>query len=330
MPQRTEIRRTASFLAALCVLALAACAPRIAPPGGGAATPALATDYFLTADGMRLPLRVWPTDAPPRAVFLALHGFNDYSKSFEAPAAAWRKSGIAVYAYDQRGFGAAPGHGLWPGVAAMTGDLVVASRLLRARYPGTPLYLLGESMGASVILAAFAGDERPDADGVVLSAPAVWARRFMPGYQRVALWLGAHTVPWLKVTGQGLKIRASDNNEMLRALGRDPLVIKGTRIDALYGLTNLMDAALAAAPKLDIRTLILYGRVEQLIPESARRAILAALPKDGAWRHIEYESGFHMLLRDLNADIVLRDIAVWVTGTTDAGTSFANRSGAAP
>ena len=111
-------------------------------------------------------MRVWSSDAPPRAVVLALHGFNDYSKSFEAPAAAWRKAGIAVYAYDQRGFGAAPHHGLWPGVAAMTGDLAVASRLLRARYPGTPLYLLGESMGASVILAAYGGADRPDADGV--------------------------------------------------------------------------------------------------------------------------------------------------------------------
>jgi alpha-beta hydrolase superfamily lysophospholipase len=263
-------------------------------------------------------------------VVLALHGFNDYSKSFEAPAAAWRDSGIAVYAYDQRGFGAAPNHGLWPGVAAMTGDLVSASRLLRARHPGAPLYLLGESMGASVILAAYAGAERPDADGVVLSAPAVWARRFMPAYQRAALWLGAHSFPWLKVTGQGLKIRASDNKEMLRALGRDPLVIKGSRIDALYGLTNLMDAALAAAPRLDVRALILYGRAEQLIPESARRAVLAALPKGGAWRNVEYESGFHMLLRDLNADIVLRDIAAWVTRTGDTGTSFATNPGPAP
>ncbi len=321
MMSRVKFRVT--LIIALC--ALSACAPRIAPPGAATVTPVLAKDHILTADGIKLPLRVWLTEAPPRAVVLALHGFNDYSKSFEAPAAAWRESGIAVYAYDQRGFGEAPNHGLWPGVAAMTGDLVAASRLLRARYPGTPLYLIGESMGASVILAAYAGAERPDADGVVLSAPAVWARRLMPGYQRLALWLGAHMFPWLKVTGQGLKIRASDNREMLRALGRDPLVIKGTRIDALYGMANLMDEALAAAPKLDINALILYGRDEQIIPQPARRAMLTALPKGGKWRHIEYESGFHMLLRDLNADIVLRGVADWLTKPRDAATRFANK-----
>ena len=295
----------------LCLFLAGACAPTVAPRGIGQHTPVLADDYVQTDDGIKLPLRVWRGDGPAKAVVLGLHGFNDYSKSFEHPAKAWTKAGIAVYAYDQRGFGAAPHHGLWPGSAAMTGDLALVSRLLRDRHPDVPLYVVGESMGAAVILAAYGNGDRPAADGVVLSAPAVWSRDHMPFYQRGALWLGVRTLPWMKLTGQGLEIRASDNDDMLRALGRDPLVIKATRIDALYGLTNLMDEALAAAPKMDARALILYGREEQLIPESARKSLLARLPQNGRWRYTEYDSGFHMLLRDLNADLVLRDIAAW-------------------
>ncbi len=295
----------------LCLFMAGACAPVLAPRGMGAHDAMLADDYVRTGDGTELPLRVWRGDGPVKAVVLGLHGFNDYSKSFEHPAKAWTAAGIAVYAYDQRGFGAAPHHGLWPGSKAMTGDLAEVSRLLRARYPDVPLYIVGESMGAAVILAAYGNGDRPEADGVVLSAPAVWSRDHMPFYQRGALWLGARTVPWLTLTGQGLEIRASDNDDMLRALGRDPLVIKETRVDALHGLTNLMGEALAAAPKMDARALILYGREEQLIPESARRALLDKLPQNGRWRYAEYDSGFHMLLRDLNADLVLRDIAAW-------------------
>lgn len=278
----------------------------------------LADDYIATSDGTKLPLRVWRGEEAPKAVVLGLHGFNDYSKSFEHPAKTWTTAGLAVYAYDQRGFGASAKPGLWHGTEAMTDDLVAASELLRRRHPGVPLYLVGESMGAAVILAAFARAEQPVVDGVVLSAPAVWARDHMPAYQRAALWLGAHTLPWMKLTGRGLKIRASDNDDMLRALGRDPLVIKSTRVDALYGLTNLMDEALAAAPKLDTRALILYGREEQLIPEEARKALLDALPSGGKWRYAEYETGFHMLLRDLNADRVLGDIVTWAIRPVDA------------
>ena len=287
----------------------------------------LTDDFVRAVDGTMLPLRVWYGDGPIKAVVLGLHGFNDYSKSFEHPAQAWTKVGIAVYAYDQRGFGAAPHHGLWPGSKAMTGDLLAVSRLLRDRHPGLPLYVVGESMGAAVILAAYGNGDRPEADGVVLSAPAVWSRDHMPFYQRWALWLGVRTFPWMKLTGQGLEIRASDNDDMLRALNRDPLVIKATRIDVLHGLTNLMDHALAAAPKMDARALILYGREEQLIPESARKALLALLPQNRRWRYAEYDSGFHMLLRDLNADLVLRDIAAWaVEPNAPSGTPVAARA----
>ena len=83
----------------------------------------------------------------PRAVILALHGFNDYSNAFAAPGAAWARLGIATYAYDQRGFGAAPARGRWAGGRVFAEDATTAACLLRQRHPGVPLYLLGESMG---------------------------------------------------------------------------------------------------------------------------------------------------------------------------------------
>lgn len=293
---------------------VAGCAPFVARPGPPQSAPVLAKSHIRTADGAILPLRHWPAKGVAKGVIIGLHGFNDYSKSFAAPADVWTREGLTVYAYDQRGFGAAPDHGLWPGVATLTADLNTAVTLIRQKHPDLPLFLVGESMGGAVVLAAAAGATPPDADGLVLSAPAVWARHTMPAYQRAALWFAAHTVPWLKLTGRGLKIQASDNIEMLRELGRDPLVIKGTRVDALYGLSNLMDAAHAAAPRLRNRTLILFGRDEQLIPEPARRTFLAGLPDDGSWRYAEYPTGFHMLLRDLNASAVLKDIAAWTSG----------------
>ncbi len=70
----------------------------------------------------------------------------------------------------------------------------------------------------------------------------------------MALWIGARLMPGLTLTGRGLGIKPSDNIAMLRALSRDPLVIKETRVDTIYGLVNLMDAALAAAPRLARQT----------------------------------------------------------------------------
>jgi len=302
----------------LAIFLLAACAPRLAPGGPGLSpedpTPGFTQGALVTDDGLRLPARRWVPEGKIKLLILALHGFNDYSNAFEETGRYLAEQGILTVAYDQRGFGEAPHRGRWAGVGAMTADLNTAARSLGESHPGLPLILLGDSMGGAVILAALTSEDPPPAKSIVLSAAAVWGRKTMPWYQRAALWLGAHTVPWGNVSGRGLKIQASDNIEMLRALGRDPLVIKETRVDAVYGLANLMDAALASAPDVRLPALLLYGENDEIIPMEPTLEFWRDLPRtDGvAQRMALYDTGWHMLLRDLRADIVLADIAHWV------------------
>jgi alpha-beta hydrolase superfamily lysophospholipase len=299
--------------AALLMLFLAACAPRLQPFEDATVMPSLEEDRLVMADGAELPLRSWAPAGDPKAVFLALHGFNDYSLSFEEPAKHWAEAGILTYAFDQRGFGDTRYRGLWAGEDRMIDDLRTAAALIRQRHAGTPLYLVGESMGGAVIMAAAVSDDPPTADGLILAAPAVWGREAQGPVQSGALWMFAHTVPWLTLTGEGLHVQPSDNIEMLKKLSRDPKVIKETRVDAIWGLTNLMDLAYDAAPRLPAPTLILYGSQEDVLPDDAVLAMLRRLPKeaDRRPRVALYPTGYHMLLRDLNAAVVLDDIAVW-------------------
>ncbi len=326
--------RAAGLALLLSLPAVAGCAPRLQEPGPLAmvpAAPSLEADGFTTADGFVLPVRRWLPANRPRAAMVALHGFNDYSKAFEAPGRWLADRGIAVYAYDQRGFGETPQRGIWPGVPVMVEDLKAMARLVGERHPETPLILLGESMGAAVVMVALAGDQAPPHDRAILVAPAVWSRTTMPAVQATGLDLIAHIAPWLPVDGRGYKRRPSDNVDMLRALGRDPLVIKETRFDAVYGMVNLMDQGLEAAERLDGRVLILLGEQEDIIPEKPVQALLARLPSqqvDGP-RVAIYAAGYHMLLRDLQADVVLTDIAHWIADPQGPLPSAADRRGAA-
>ncbi|MGB8275413.1 MAG: lysophospholipase [Alphaproteobacteria bacterium] len=308
------VRCVTRALAALAIVLAAGCAPRLQPLGEAPAPPRLDDQSFRTADGVTLPVRRFLPDGSPKAVIVALHGFNDYSNAFTDPARAWAKDGIATYAYDQRGFGETPHRGLWPGVDILASDAGAFARALRRRYPDTPLYLLGESMGGAVAMTALARDRSIPVDGVILAAPAVWARETMNPFQTGLLWIGAHTVPWLTLTGRGLHVRASDNDEMLRALSRDPLVIKETRVDTIYGLADLMDAAMDAAKDLPVPALVLYGEHDEVIPRDPVIAMLHRLPaqENPRLRVAFYSTGYHMLLRDLHADKVIADVASWI------------------
>jgi acylglycerol lipase len=315
------------MLAVASLLGLAACAVPgredyaslvAAHAASAPATAQLAEDKMIMADGTALPLRVWLPKGEIKAVVLAVHGFNDYSNAFEGPARALAAYGIATYAYDQRGFGAAPLHGLWPGRWQLADDLATASRLIRARHPDRKLYLMGESMGAAVAIVAMTGETgtpRPDADGLILVAPAVWGRQTMGLLERGALAIGMRLIPGVTVSGRGIiRITPSDNNEMLRGLARDPLVIKSTRIDTIYGLVDLMDAAFASAPLLDMPLLYLYGQRDEIVPKKPTELMIEHLPPAarGIQRVAWYANGYHMLMRDLDAAVVMSDIAAWV------------------
>lgn len=300
-----------------CLLVVAACMPRYLPAGPPVTAPALditADGGALTmADGPRLPLRSWLPDQPPTAVILALHGFNDYSNAFDEPGKYWAARGLATYAYDQRGFGRAPDRGRWAGSETYIDDLRTAAALLRARHPALPLYILGESMGGAILLTAMTGERPPSADGVILVAPAVWDRSHMPFYQTWALWLASHTLPWMQLSAKGLDIMPSDNIDMLRKLSADPLVIKETRIDTIRGLVDLMDEAFGRSPQLTTRSLSLYGLRDEVVPKAPTLDMMARLPRDGRHQLAVYSRGFHMLLRDLQAELVLADIFSWIT-----------------
>lgn len=303
------------FLPALLVIlgVLAGCTtPRIQVHEGMTSVPALNPDHILSEDGMRLPLTLWRPAGDPRAVVLALHGFNDYRRSFEETGAFLAARGVAVYAYDQRGFGETAGAGGWFGEARLAADVRLTASLIRARHPGLPLYLLGESMGGAVALRALAAQPGDWADGLILLAPAVWGRQTMPWLQRAGLWLLAHTFPTTTLSARGLNIRATDNDAAIQKLREDPRVIKDTRVEALWGLADLMDQALATPPPAGLPTLILYGARDQIIPKRPTCRWLAARPESAAHRLAVYAQGWHMLTRDLQADKVLADIATWL------------------
>jgi alpha-beta hydrolase superfamily lysophospholipase len=184
--------------------------------------------------------------------------------------------------------------------------------VIRARYPGIPVFVLGESMGGAVAMTAFASAAPPRADGLVLVAPAVWSRATMPLTYRVALWATSHTLRWWALTGSGLHILPSDNFPMLRALSRDPLVIKGTRADAIAGLVTLMDDAYGSPSHLThIPLLLAYGGNDQIIPPKPTRAVIAKLGPNASIKF--YPKGYHMLLRDLEGPERWADIANWVS-----------------
>lgn len=263
-------------------------------------------------DGTRLPYRRWLPAGVPKTLILALHGFNDSRDAWEIPAADFTAAGCALYAPDQRGFGTAPGRGLWAGTAPLVADAAEMVRLVRALQPGVPVVLMGESMGGAVLMCLATSPLAPSDGHYVLVAPAVWGRARMNAFLRSSLWLGATLLPGLALSGAPVRVTASDNRAALIRLSRDPLTIHETRLDTLRGLVDLMDAALAAAPRFTAPGLFLYGGRDELVPKGAMAAMWRRLPEDGRITLAYYPRDYHLMLRDLGRASPIGDVLSWL------------------
>jgi alpha-beta hydrolase superfamily lysophospholipase len=298
-----------------------ACTPVVMPAGPAVGAPSLREDAILTRDAAILPLRRFPGMSEPRLVLLALHGFNDHAGNFLIDSLPqFGAAGVLIYAYDQRGFGRAPGRGFWAGAETLATDAVDAARLVRQRHPDLPLFILGESMGAAVTVLAGASATPPPVDGYILLAPALWSREAMNPIMRGGLWLAARTIPMMGLQGGVSGIVASDNMEALRRLSRDPLTIRTTRVDAAVGLVDLMDLAVQALPHccrnaLGARmpALMLVGAQDMIVPARATRHAISAVPKPERPRLGIYQQGFHLLLAGSNREMVVRDILAFMS-----------------
>jgi alpha-beta hydrolase superfamily lysophospholipase len=318
-------RNRAGFAGArwLVVLALAlvtACAPTVqaamrAPSAFAGPRFAVEEQRFYSFDGAPLGLSAWPaqSNTPPWAVIIALHGMNDYAEAFYLAGPRWAQAGITTYAYDARGFGRSPQRGVWGGQALMTEDVRTAVAVARQRHPGAIVAVVGDSMGAATAMAAFASDRPPNADRLVLVAPAVWGWSTMPPLYSASLIVGAYLFGASNVRPPRevqVQITPSDNIDMLRKIGRDPNMLFETRVDAVFGLVELMETASKAAPQLKGPTLFLYGAKDQIIPRASAVRVARALPPQA--RSALYADGYHMLLRDLQASRVHDDIIAFI------------------
>ena len=295
----------------LAATVLAGCDARIAPSGSPAEQPAETAGRFVMPDGTALPYRQWLPDGPPSAVVLALHGMNDSRDAWEYPAPAFAAAGMAVFSPDQRGFGATPTRGFWPGTNGFTADVRAMVRLLRDRYPHTKLILMAESMGAAALMVLATQPDPPAVDGYVLVAPAVWGRSNMNVFMRGALWLADRMMPGLRLSGSGfVKVTASDNRQALVRLSADPLTIHETRVDAIEGLVDLMDQAELAGRSFRGPALFLYGGHDELVPARATARVWRGLPAGSVLAF--YPNGYHLLLRDKDRSVPIGDIVAWI------------------
>jgi alpha-beta hydrolase superfamily lysophospholipase len=298
----------AGVTVSLAAVALAASRPRTEPVARARRTPpVLHDDALIAGDGVRLPLISWQPQEPA-AIMLGLHGYGDYRRAFRLAGPWFAARRIALFAYDQRGFGETESRGRWPGAAELIQDLAEAVLLLRERYPGLPLYVTGESMGGAVALAGLGQAKVVGVDRLLLAAPAVRGQVPLRELHDLALRLGALALPWLAVALRRGARPWLEPGEAAR-LADDPLILRQISVAAYDGLIELANQASDDPAEAIPPALLLYGELDATIPRVAIDDLV--LRHDNVTTRL-YPERHHLLLHEKGAGAVLEDCLAWL------------------
>jgi alpha-beta hydrolase superfamily lysophospholipase len=247
----------------------------------------------------------------PLGTVILVHGLGEHAGRYGEVAAHLQQWGFAVRAYDQQGHGqshGARGDMLRPG--SLQADLcrVIDDTRQHPSLQGTPLILLGHSMGGLVVARTLAEGLRP-VDAAVLSSPALGA--FPNLFQKMLLASLPRVVPHLRVDN-GLKADfVSRDPDVVKAYKADPLVHR--RISAGLAAWILTQGAqtLADAGQWQVPTLLLYAGQDRLVNPLASADFARAAP--AALLQAEcFEGMYHEIFNDLYRAQVFAALKRWL------------------
>lgn len=233
------------------------------------------SDSLLARDGTRLALYRWPGEGR-RGTVLLVHGLGEHGGRYAHVAAWFAKRGLRCIGYDHRGHGRSEGaRGIIPNDSALRDDLGMVIDALRPA--DSPFILLGHSMGGAVV-ADFVARRVRAADLVILSSPALKAPLSM--LQRLQLAIGQRFAPDL-VQGNGLDATGiAHDPATVKAYLDDPLVHDRISARLARAILDAGETALAAAPKWDTATLLVYGGADRLVDPRGSQAFAASAPRE--------------------------------------------------
>lgn len=270
---------------------------------------------FQASDGLQLFERSWRPDGDPIATVVIVHGYAEHCGRYGHVAERLVNSGHAVYAFDLRGHGRSEGRRVFArSLDEHVADLRHYVARIRELERGTALFLLGHSMGGTIV-ASFLMSDASGVSGAILSGAALRSRR---GLSRVpqAIFSGlgrlAPRLPLATLSSANI----SRNEAVVTSYDNDPLVYRGRMpagtVSALIGAIREIEAGME---RITLPLLLLHGTLDALTePDGSRELYERAGSQDKKLKL--YEGFYHEILNEPEKRIVLDDIVAWLEKRT--------------
>jgi alpha-beta hydrolase superfamily lysophospholipase len=220
--------------------------------------------FVTSVDQTRLFYRHWPASAPWNGrVVVVLHGIGYHSAPYKVIAQALNPHGTEVYGLDARGHGLSQGRRGYVGTSVEVGaDVECMIRFVQQERPEAKIFLLGDSMGASLAL-NYAKRNSRELGGLILLALALnldlSQYLSLESLSLMPYFALAHREPVISLVGKRLE-ESSRDAEFIARRRVDPLAYKHVSFGYLLDVQRIVFGwRWKIAPRVHAPTLLIKG-----------------------------------------------------------------------
>jgi len=247
-----------------------------------------------------------------KAVVLLVHGLGEHSSRYEHVAKFLTSNGIGLETFDLRGHGKSDGRRAYiNSFDEHLRDLDIFYKRVKERHPGTPVFLYGHSMGAT-IATLYVITRKTEFQGLLLSGILIkMGDDISPLLIKMSSIIGTYA-PRMKTT----KLDSA-------SISRDPRIVKNYDEDPLnyragipartgLELITAMNRIQAQMETITLPILIMHGSGDKMTdPGGSQELYDAASSKD---KTIKLYNGFyHEIHNDPEKQQVFKDIEDWIS-----------------
>ena len=265
------------------------------------------------SDGIRRDIHIWEHEKP-LAVFLAVHGLMDHGGNFLNAGTYLNKRGYALAAPDQHGHDRKRKAHV-PRFEVFLDDLELMLAWVKEQYSGTPVFIMGHSMGGLIVThyGIRRYKEDPRVKGFILSAPAYRNKVEISGFKIFMGRVLSRIAPGATVPVEDVRPYVThDEREFERMRKDEQDGIQATSLSARMG-NEFIKAQEWVPGHIDgwkYPMLAIVPGDDRVEDSETTLQLLSLLGKDLVAVH-EYPGNYHECFNEVNREEVLDRMILW-------------------
>jgi len=251
---------------------------------------------FKGVDDFTIYYQCWLPEGTPTAVLLVAHGYAEHSGRYANLVDYFVPKGYAVYALDHRGHGRSDGERVQvEHFEDYLTDLKTFFDMAREENPGSTIFLVGHSMGAS-ISTAYVVEHQKELAGLILSGGGIVSSDAPPPPMRGGRVLDASAL--------------SRDQAVVDAYVNDPLVYRGPMPER-HAMVEMRKKLPGLVPGITLPILIMAGSAAPSGDAGRSRALYEAVGSRDKTLRL-YDGLLHEIFNEPEHPQVMADMEAWL------------------